>query len=110
MNKPLPQDFEKELISSIGQNEYHFFENSFLDIVPTSVRVNPNKDKKDPTPKKGLMLEAWDILSNIKSHTSDWIVISKKWTKKFSQATCTCGLDENTASSPTRDVYFSIDR
>ena len=52
MNKPLPQDFEKELISSIGQNEYHFFENSFLDIVPTSVRVNPNKDKKDPSNKK----------------------------------------------------------
>ena len=52
MNKPLPQDFEKELISSIGQNEYHFFENSFLDIVPTSVRVNPNKDNKDPSNKK----------------------------------------------------------
>jgi hypothetical protein len=45
-------------------------------------KVEMNKDKKDPTPKKGLMLEAWDILSNIKSHTSDWITISKKWSKK----------------------------
>jgi hypothetical protein len=45
-------------------------------------KVEMNKDKKDPTPKKGLMLEAWDILCNIKSHTSDWITISKKWSKK----------------------------
>lgn len=45
-------------------------------------RVELNKDKKDPAPKKGLMLEAWSILSNIKSHTSDWITISKKWSKK----------------------------
>ncbi len=48
-------------------------------------KVEMNKDKKDPTPKKGLMLEAWDILSNIKSHTSDWITISKKWSKKSLQ-------------------------
>ncbi len=48
-------------------------------------KVEMNKDKKDPAPKKGLMLEAWDILSNIKSHTSDWITISKKWSKKTLQ-------------------------
>ena len=48
-------------------------------------KVEMNKDKKDPAPKKGLMLEAWDILSNIKSHTSDWITISKKWSKKSLQ-------------------------
>jgi hypothetical protein len=47
--------------------------------------VEMNKDKKDPAPKKGLMLEAWAILSNIKSHTSDWITISKKWSKKTLQ-------------------------
>ncbi len=45
-------------------------------------KVEMNKEKRDPAPKKGLMLEAWDILSNIKSHTSDWITISKKWSKK----------------------------
>lgn len=45
-------------------------------------KIELNKDKKETTPKKGLMLEAWDILSNIKSHTSDWITISKKWSKK----------------------------
>lgn len=45
-------------------------------------KVELNKDKKDPAPKKGLMLEAWSILSNIKNHTSDWIVITKKWSKK----------------------------
>ncbi len=44
--------------------------------------IETNKDKKDPELKKGLMLEAWDILSNIKSHTSDWIIVSKKWSKK----------------------------
>jgi hypothetical protein len=49
------------------------------DIIGT---IETNKDKKEPEPKKGLILEAWDILSNIKSHTSDWITISKKWSKK----------------------------
>ena len=49
------------------------------DIIAT---IETNKDKKEPEPKKGLILEAWDILSNIKSHTSDWITISKKWSKK----------------------------
>ena len=44
--------------------------------------IETNKDKKDPELKKSLMLEAWDILSNIKSHTSDWITISNKWSKK----------------------------
>lgn len=48
-------------------------------------KIEANKDKKDPTPKKGLMLEAWDILSNIKSHTSEWITTSKKWSKKSLQ-------------------------
>lgn len=45
-------------------------------------KVELNKDKKDPAPKKGLLLEAWDILSHIKNHTSEWITISKKWSKK----------------------------
>ena len=49
------------------------------DIIGT---IEANKDKKDPELKKALMLEAWEILSNIKSHTSDWITISKKWSKK----------------------------
>lgn len=44
--------------------------------------VEVNKYKKEPGLKKGLMLEAWEILSNIKSHTSEWITISKKWSKK----------------------------
>jgi hypothetical protein len=44
--------------------------------------IETNKDKKESEPKKGLLLEAWDILGNIKSHTSDWITISKKWSKK----------------------------
>jgi hypothetical protein len=48
-------------------------------------KIEMNKDKKDPAPKKGLMLEAWDILSNIKSHTSEWITLSKKWSKKSLQ-------------------------
>lgn len=48
-------------------------------------KIEANKEKKDPTPKKGLMLEAWDILSNIKSHTSEWITTSKKWSKKSLQ-------------------------
>ncbi|MFZ4103285.1 MAG: hypothetical protein ACOYKI_01015 [Sediminibacterium sp.] len=45
-------------------------------------KIEINKDKKEPEPKKGLILEAWEILSNIKSHTTDWITISKKWSKK----------------------------
>jgi len=49
------------------------------DIIGT---IETNKDKKEPELKKGLILEAWEILSNIKSHTTDWITISKKWSKK----------------------------
>ena len=49
------------------------------DIIGT---IEINKDKKESEPKKGLILEAWEILSNIKSHTTDWITISKKWSKK----------------------------
>ena len=49
------------------------------DIIGT---IETNKDKKESEPKKGLILEAWEILSNIKSHTTDWITISKKWSKK----------------------------
>jgi len=49
------------------------------DIIGT---IETNKDKKEPELKKGLLLEAWEILSNVKSHTSDWITISKKWSKK----------------------------
>jgi hypothetical protein len=45
-------------------------------------KVELNKDKKEPELKKGLLLEAWAILSNIKSHTSEWITLSKKWSKK----------------------------
>lgn len=48
-------------------------------------KIEMDKDKKDPAPKKGLMLEAWDILSNIKRHTSEWITLSKKWSKKSLQ-------------------------
>jgi hypothetical protein len=49
------------------------------DIIGT---IEINKDKKEPELKKGLILEAWEILSNVKSHTTDWITISKKWSKK----------------------------
>jgi hypothetical protein len=48
-------------------------------------KLETNKDKKDPEPKKGLMLEAWDILSSIKSHTAEWITLTKKWSKKSLQ-------------------------
>jgi sporulation protein YlmC with PRC-barrel domain len=32
--------------------------------------------------KKANMQAAWDILSNIKDHTSPWIIESKKWAAK----------------------------
>jgi hypothetical protein len=38
-----------------------------------------NKEFKNIALKKSHMQAAWDILSNIKDHTSPWIVESKKW-------------------------------
>jgi hypothetical protein len=38
-----------------------------------------NKEFKNIALKKSHMQAAWEILSNIKDHTSPWIVESKKW-------------------------------
>lgn len=45
-------------------------------------RVERNKDQKIASIKKAQLLEAWDILSNTKEHTCEWIKESKKWSKK----------------------------
>lgn len=37
---------------------------------------------KNTAPNKGQMIAAWDLLANIKEHTSTWIVETKKWSKK----------------------------
>ena len=52
MKLSLPQDFEKELKSSIGLEEYQLFENSLAGAIPTSVRINPNKSKQLPSDEK----------------------------------------------------------
>jgi hypothetical protein len=44
--------------------------------------VERNKDQKIVSIKKAQLLEAWDILSNTKEHTCEWIKESKKWSKK----------------------------
>ena len=45
-------------------------------------KVERNKEPKASSIKKTQLLEAWDILSNIKEHTCEWIKESKKWSKK----------------------------
>ena len=67
---------DNKVIGKIIDQKVYLLNGDIIGIVET------NKDKKESEPKKGLLLEAWDILGNIKSHTSDWITISKKWSKK----------------------------
>lgn len=45
-------------------------------------KVERNKDQKVESIKKGQLLEAWEILTNIKEHTCEWIKETKKWSKK----------------------------
>ena len=67
---------DNKVIGKIIDQKVYLLNGDIIGIIET------NKDKKESEPKKGLLLEAWDILGNIKSHTSDWITISKKWSKK----------------------------
>ena len=45
-------------------------------------KIIENKDYKNTALKKTQMVAAWEILSNIKEHTSTWIVETKKWSEK----------------------------
>ena len=45
-------------------------------------KVINNTEFKNIALKKSQMQAAWDILSNIKEHTSTWIVESNKWSEK----------------------------
>jgi sporulation protein YlmC with PRC-barrel domain len=45
-------------------------------------KVVLNNANKNMALKKAHMQAAWDILSNIKDHTSTWIVESAKWAEK----------------------------
>jgi hypothetical protein len=45
-------------------------------------KIVENKEFKNIALKKSHMVTAWDILSNIKEHTSSWIVETNKWSDK----------------------------
>ncbi len=45
-------------------------------------KVERNKEQKASSIKKAQLLEAWDLLSNVKEHTCEWIKESKRWSKK----------------------------
>jgi sporulation protein YlmC with PRC-barrel domain len=45
-------------------------------------KVERNKEQKASSIKKAQLLEAWDILANVKEHTCEWIKETKKWSKK----------------------------
>lgn len=45
-------------------------------------KIERNKEQKINSIKKAQLIEAWDILSNIKEHTCEWIKETKKWSKK----------------------------
>jgi hypothetical protein len=45
-------------------------------------KIVENKAFKNIALKKTHMVAAWEILSNIKEHTSTWIVETKKWSEK----------------------------
>jgi len=42
-------------------------------------KIANDKDYKNKAPKREHMLAAWDILANIKEHTSTWITETNKW-------------------------------
>lgn len=48
-------------------------------------KMERNKEQKITSIKKAQLLEAWDILANIKEHTSEWIKETNKWSKKSLQ-------------------------
>ena len=56
---------DNKVIGKIIDQKVYLLNGDIIGIVET------NKDKKESEPKKGLLLEAWDILGNIKSHTSN---------------------------------------
>lgn len=45
-------------------------------------KIERNTEQKINSIKKAQLIEAWDILANIKEHTCDWIKETKKWSKK----------------------------
>lgn len=45
-------------------------------------KVVENTDYKNLALKKAQMQAAWEILSNIKEHTSTWIIETNKWAAK----------------------------
>jgi hypothetical protein len=45
-------------------------------------KIVANTTCKNTSPKKAQMQSAWDILSNIKDHTSPWIIEKNKWSEK----------------------------
>jgi sporulation protein YlmC with PRC-barrel domain len=45
-------------------------------------KVIQNNSFKNIALKKANMQAAWDILSNIKDHTSPWIIETQKWSEK----------------------------
>jgi hypothetical protein len=45
-------------------------------------KVIQNEEYKNVALKKGNMQAAWEILSNIKNHTSPWIEETSKWSEK----------------------------
>lgn len=45
-------------------------------------KIVNNQEQKNVALRKSQMIAAWDILSNIKDHTSNWIIEKKKWAEK----------------------------
>ena len=45
-------------------------------------KIINNESYKNAALKKNQMQAAWDILTNIKEHTSTWIVETNKWSEK----------------------------
>jgi hypothetical protein len=45
-------------------------------------KIINNETYKNAALKKNQMQAAWDILTNIKEHTSTWIVETNKWSEK----------------------------
>ena len=46
-------------------------------------KIINNEEYKNVSLKKSQMQAAWDILSNIKEHTSTWIVETNKWSNRL---------------------------
>ena len=88
--KKVGAELNLPLLTDIHESEEAAMAAEYVDVLQipaflcrqTDLLVAAAKTNKIVNVKKGQLLAAWDILSNVKDHTPVWIEESKKWSKK----------------------------